>query len=220
VYALASQFDVLIIEDDPYGLLRYEGEFVPPIKSFDEDRRVVYLGSFSKILAPGFRVGWMSAPPVLMRKAVLAKQAQDLCTNTFGQFAIFEAMRHNMLFPHVEHIKQLYRRKRDLMLKAVEREFPAGLRWNRPEGGLFLWIVLPEQVDALELLGKAIESDVAYVTGRPFFPDSRGHNTFRLNFSYASDADIDVGVQRLARVIRGELDKSEAQEGQDRVDIF
>jgi 2-aminoadipate transaminase len=220
VYALASQFDLLIVEDDPYGLLRYEGEAVPPIKSFDEDRRVAYLGSFSKILAPGFRVGWMSAPPALMRKAVLAKQAQDLCTNTFGQFAIFEAMRANVLFPHIEKIKQLYRRKRDLMLKAVAREFPSELTWNRPEGGLFLWMVLPEQTDAFELLNKAIERDVAYVTGRPFFPDARGHNTFRLNFSYASDADIDVGVARLARVIRDELGKAPDDDGQDHVDIF
>jgi 2-aminoadipate transaminase len=220
IYAVASQYNLLIVEDDPYGLLRYEGETVPPIKSFDEERRVVYLGSFSKILVPGFRVGWMSAPPALMRKAVLAKQAQDLCTNTFGQFAIFEAMRQNLLFPHVEKIKQLYRRKRDLMLAAVAREFPSELSWNRPEGGLFLWMVLPEQMDAFELLNKAIEQDVAYVTGRPFFPDARGHNTFRLNFSYASDADIDVGIARLARVIRSELDRVAAEDEQDHVAIF
>lgn len=221
IYALASQFDLLIIEDDPYGLLRYEGEMVPPIASFDEDKRVVYLGSFSKILAPGFRVAWMSAPPALLRKAVLAKQAQDLCTNTFGQFAVFEAMKHNLLFPHVETIKALYRRKRDLMLASVEEQFPSELTWNRPEGGLFLWMNLPPQLDALELLGKAIEADVAFVTGRPFFPDSRGHNTFRLNFSYASDQDIKVGVERLARVIRAEMQKRQGDdEGKDQVGIF
>jgi 2-aminoadipate transaminase len=221
IYAIASHYDLLIIEDDPYGLLRYEGEMVPPIASLDEDKRVVYLGSFSKILAPGFRVAWMSAPAALLRKAVLAKQAQDLCTNTFGQFAVFEAMKHNLLFPHVETIKALYRRKRDLMLAAVQEQFPAGLSWNRPEGGLFLWMNLPPQLDALELLGKAIEADVAFVIGRPFFPDSRGHNTFRLNFSYASDHDIEVGVSRLARVIRAELQKSQGDEaGQDPVGIF
>lgn len=221
VYAIASQFDLLIVEDDPYGLLRYEGEMVPPIASLDEDKRVVYLGSFSKILAPGFRVAWMSAPAALLRKAVLAKQAQDLCTNSFGQFTVFEAMKHNLLFPHVETIKTLYRRKRDLMLEAVSKHFPEGLSWNRPEGGLFLWMNLPHRADALELLGKAIEADVAFVIGRPFFPDSRGHNTFRLNFSYASDHDIEEGVRRLARVIRNELQKDQGDDdGQDKVGIF
>jgi 2-aminoadipate transaminase len=221
IYEIASKFDLLIIEDDPYGLLRYEGSMVPPIASLDVDRRVVYLGSFSKILAPGFRVAWMSAPAALLRKAVLAKQAQDLCTNTFGQFAVFEAMKQNLLFPHVETIKALYRRKRDLMLTAVESQFPKELSWNRPEGGLFLWMTLPEQLDALELLGKAIEADVAFVIGRPFFPDSRGHNTFRLNFSYASDGDIQEGVSRLARVIRTELDKGlNDDDVQDQVGIF
>lgn len=221
IYAIASKFDLLIVEDDPYGLLRYEGEMVPPIASLDEDRRVVYLGSFSKILAPGFRVAWMSAPTALLRKAVLAKQAQDLCTNTFGQFAVFEAMKHNILFPHVETIKTLYRRKRDLMLKAVEAQFPKELAWTRPQGGLFLWMTLPEQLDALELLGKAIEADVAFVIGRPFFPDGGGHNTFRLNFSYASDEDIEVGVGRLAQVIRAGLQKGQSDdEGQDQVGIF
>lgn len=220
IYAIASQYDLLIIEDDPYGLLRYEGDMVPPIASIDEERRVVYLGSFSKILAPGFRVAWMSAPSALFRKVVLAKQAQDLCTNTFGQFAVYESMRHNLLFPHVETIKSLYRRKRDLMLEWVEQLFPKSLHWNRPEGGLFLWMVLPEQVDALELLGKAIDNDVAFVIGRPFFPDSRGHNTFRLNFSYASDSDIEKGVKRLARVIRAEIDKGQHEDGPDSVGIF
>lgn len=220
LYAVASRYDLLIIEDDPYGLLRYEGSQVPPITSLDIEDRVVYVGSFSKILAPGFRVAFMTAPAPLMSKLVLAKQAQDLCTNSFGQFAIFEAMRHDLLFPHIEKIKQLYRSKRDVMLAAVEREFPSELRWNRPEGGLFLWITLPEHMNARDLLSKAIENDVAFVIGRPFFPDDRGHNTLRLNFSYARDEDIARGIERLARVIRAEMNGDSAANGDDHVDIF
>lgn len=219
IYEVASRFDLLIVEDDPYGLLRYEGAFVRPIKALDTEDRVVYVGSFSKILAPGFRVAWMTAPAALMSKLVLAKQAQDLCTNTFGQFAVFEAMRENLLFPHIEKIKQLYHRKRDLMLNAVAKEFPNELRWNRPEGGLFLWVQLPEQMNALDLLNKAIERNVAFVIGRPFFPDNRGHNTLRMNFSYPVDPDISLGVQRLAEVLRDEMNRA-PDDAHDHVDVF
>lgn len=220
VYNLASKYNVLIVEDDPYGLLRYEGEFVRPIKALDEESRVAYLGSFSKILAPGFRVGWLAAPLPLLRKAVLAKQAQDLCTNTFGQHAVFGAMRHNLLFPHVEKIKALYRRKRDIMMAAIEEHFPREVSWNRPEGGMFLWLDLPAHLDSLELLPKAIDHDVAFVTGKPFYPDRSGNNTLRLNFSYADDARIQEGIARLGRVIRRDLEASRSSDGEDHIGIF
>ncbi len=220
IYAVASRHDLLIVEDDPYGLLRYEGEPVAPIKSLDVEGRVAYLGSFSKILAPGFRIGWLAAEATLTRKAVLAKQAYDLCANTFGQYCVYEAMRHDVLFKHIDVIKSIYRRKRDLMLSAVGDLFPREARYNRPEGGLFLWFELPAAVDALELLPKAIEHDVAYVTGKPFFPDGSGHNTFRLNFSYARDEQIVEGVRRLARVIQEELDRGRAGTHTDHVGIF
>jgi 2-aminoadipate transaminase len=220
VYELATQHDVLIIEDDPYGLLRFEGEGVAPIKSLDKDGRVAYLGSFSKILAPGFRVGWLAAEATLMRKAVLAKQAQDICTSVFGQYCVFEAMAHDMLFKHIETICALYRCKRDLMLQAMKQEFPQVVRWNRPEGGLFLWLELPAVIDTTELLPKAIHHNVAYVTGKPFFPDATGHNTLRLNFSYAEDQDIIEGIQRLSDVIKAELALVDTGVGSDHIAIF
>ena len=220
IYEVARQYELLIIEDDPYGLLRYEGDPVLPIKSLDIDQRVAYLGTFSKILVPGFRIGWIAADPALVRKAVLAKQAYDLCASTFGQYCVYEALRNNTLFPHIEQIKLLYRQKRDLMLEALGQRFPAAAVYSRPEGGLFLWVELPEDLDALELLPKAIEHDVAYVTGKPFFTDGTGHNTLRLNFSYAQDSQIVEGVHRLASVIEAELELARSGERTDRVGIF
>jgi len=220
VYDLACEYDILVIEDDPYGLLRFEGQPVAPIKSLDQEGRVAYLGSFSKILAPGFRVGWLAAEPTLMRKAVLAKQAQDICTSVFGQYCVFESMIHDMLFKHIETICALYRRKRDLMLKAISDEFPPIVQWNRPSGGLFLWLELPAAIDATELLPKAINNAVAYVTGKPFFPDGTGHNTLRLNFSYAEDAHIIEGIKRLANVIKEEMARVSAGTGADHIPIF
>lgn len=220
IYALASEYDLLIVEDDPYGLLRFEGEFVAPIKALDEESRVAYLGSFSKILAPGFRVGWLAGPAPLVRKAVLAKQASDLCTSTFGQHCVFGAMRQNILFPHIENIKRLYQSKRDLMMKAIEEHFPAEVRWTRPKGGMFLWLQLPEHLDSLELLSQAIDNDVAFVTGKPFYPDGGGQSTLRLNFSYANNDRIEEGIVRLARVIRSELDAARSDDGKDHISIF
>jgi 2-aminoadipate transaminase len=220
IFDIACEREILIAEDDPYGLLRYDGASVPLLKSIDTEGRVAYLGTFSKILAPGFRVGWLAADPLLIRKAVLAKQAQDICTTTFGQYCVFEAIHDNVLFPHVGRIKTIYRAKRDLMLHAVERMFPAEARFSRPEGGLFLWVELPPELDALALLPKAMERDVAYVIGRPFHPDDSGHNTFRMNFSYASDDRIEEGVRRLAGVITDALDRSRTTERPDRIGIF
>lgn len=219
-YALASKYDFMIVEDDPYGLLRYEGEYVPPLISLDHEMRVLYLGSFSKTLSPGFRVAWVCGPDAIIRKLVLAKQAADLCTNMFGQYCVFEAMAHNMFFPHVEKIRDLYRGKRDHMLKALEKEFPAGVNWTRPQGGLFLWITLPSNLDSLELLSKAIERNVAYVNGAPFFPNGGGCNTLRLNFSFAEDVQITEGIKRLGDVIRDEIETKSRELPSERVSIF
>ncbi|MFO8006804.1 MAG: PLP-dependent aminotransferase family protein [Candidatus Brocadiia bacterium] len=209
IYQLACEHDVLLIEDDPYGFLRYEGEKVPLIKSLDEQERVLYLSSFSKILAPGFRIAWMAAPEAIVNKACLAKQAQDLCSNSFAQYCIFEAMYHDFLFPHIEEIIKFYRRKRDTMLAAMERHFPERARWNRPQGGLFLWVELPPFVDTRDMFAKAIANDVAYVVGHAFFPNGGGQNCMRLNFSHASDEMIEEGIERLARVIREEIEEKE-----------
>lgn len=220
IYEIACRRGMLIVEDDPYGLLRYEGDGIPPMKSLDQEQRVAYLGTFSKILAPGFRLGWLAADSNLIRKAVVAKQAYDICANTFGQYCVFEILRKNALFPHIEVIKNLYRHKRDVMLAALEKHFPKQARFNRPEGGLFLWVELPPEVDSLQLLSKAIEHDVAYVTGKPFYTDGSGHNTLRLNFSYADDDQIVEGIARLARVIDMELAALKSGDRVDHVGIF
>ncbi|MFW6189279.1 MAG: PLP-dependent aminotransferase family protein [Planctomycetota bacterium] len=209
IYRIACERDLLIVEDDPYGFLRYDGERVSLIKSLDEEDRVVYLSSFSKILAPGFRIAWMAAPESIVNKVCLAKQAQDLCSNTFAQYCIFEAMYHDVLFPHIDKIIELYKRKRDTMLAAMREHFPGRARWNRPEGGLFLWVLLPPFIDTRDMFAKAVASDVAYVVGQAFHPDGGGQNTLRLNFSHASDQMIGEGVRRLARVIREEIEEKE-----------
>ncbi len=206
IYDIICEYNLLLIEDDPYGLLRYDGEALDPIKSIDEQNRVIYLGSFSKILAPGFRIAWMTGPAQIIQKACIAKQSQDLCTNTFGQYCVYEAMHSNMLFPHIETIKRMYRNKRDLMLKALDKYMPKSVRWSKPEGGMFIWVTLPEFMDSVELLPKAIENNVAYVIGKSFFPGGGGANTFRLNFSYATDSQIDQGIKLIADVIKKELE--------------
>jgi 2-aminoadipate transaminase len=209
IYELLCQYDLLLVEDDPYGLLRYEGERVPLIKSLDAEQRVVYLSSFSKILAPGFRIAWMAAPEAIVTKCVLAKQAQDLCSNTFAQYCIFEAMYHNILFPHIDEIIRIYKGKRDIMLDAMEEQFPNRAKWNRPLGGLFVWVTLPPFIDTRDMFTKAIANDVAYVVGQAFYPDGGGRNTMRLNFSHASDEMLREGVRRLGRVIREEIEEKE-----------
>ncbi len=208
-YELLCEHDLLLIEDDPYGFLRYDGEKVPLFKSLDEQERVIYLSSFSKILAPGFRIAWMAAPESIVNKVCLAKQTQDLCSNTFAQYCIFEAMYHDILFPHIEQIIRIYRRKRDTMLAAMEQYLPDRARWNRPEGGLFVWVTLPPFINTLDMFAKAISNDVAYVAGQAFFPDGGGQNTMRLNFSHPSDEMIEEGVRRLANVIREEIEEKE-----------
>jgi 2-aminoadipate transaminase len=205
IYELLCQYNLLLMEDDPYGLLVFEGERAPLIKSMDTENRVVYLGSFSKILAPGFRVAWMAGPDALVNRAAIAKQTQDLCTNTFGQYCVFEAIYHNILFPHIQDIVRLYKGKRDQMLAALEEHFPAAARWTRPRGGLFLWVTLPGNCDTVALLQTAVKHKVAYVPGAPFYPNGGGRNTLRLNFSYARDTDIEEGIARLGSVLKENL---------------
>ncbi|OHD57613.1 MAG: hypothetical protein A2Y33_06145 [Spirochaetes bacterium GWF1_51_8] len=219
IYEIMCKYDLILVEDDPYGLLRFEGKREPLMKSFDDENRVIYLGTFSKILAPGFRVGWMAAPEEIIRKVSIAKQAEDLCTNSFGQFCVFEAMYHNILFPHIEEIVNLYRKKRDLMIDALETHFPKDVRWNKPQGGLFLWLVMPDYINTLTMLPKAIENNVAYVTGEPFFPNGGGHNTMRLNYSYATDDQIVEGIKRLADVIKEFIDENKGKIAEDYVSI-
>jgi 2-aminoadipate transaminase len=204
VIELAEEYDTLIIEDNPYGELRYHGEHQKTIYSMDPNQRTIYLGTFSKILSPGMRLAWIIAPKQFYRKIVIAKQSVDLCTTTLTQYIAHEFMQRGLLQPHIEKIKKLYGRKRELMLKALDTHFPEGTRWTKPNGGMFCWATLPEHIDAGEMFPKAIKEKVAYITGSAFHADRGGKNTMRLNYTHANDELIDVGIERLAKVIEAE----------------
>jgi 2-aminoadipate transaminase len=215
---IASEYDFLIIEDDPYGELIFEGKFIPPIKSFDKKGRVIYVSTFSKILAPGFRLGWVIASKQILDKLVLAKQAADLCTNVFSQYVAYEYIKGGYLDKQVVEIKKLYKKKRDLMLDALKKYFPKGSKWTIPNGGMFIWITLPEGINTSIMLQKAIAEKVAYVSGDAFYPDGGNYNSMRLNFSFSEDEVIKSGIRRLSEVIKDELrtrynDKRNIQEG-------
>ena len=202
---IASEYDFIIIEDDPYGELIFEGKSIPPIKSFDTKGRVIYISTFSKILAPGFRLGWTIASKEIIDKFIHAKQATDLCTNGFSQYIAYEYINGGYLDKHVEKIKKLYKRKRDIMLESLEKYFPPNVKWTVPKGGMFIWITLPKSIDTRLMFQKAIVKKVAYVVGEAFYPEGGNYNSMRLNFSYSEDELIKEGIKRLAEVIREEL---------------
>jgi len=203
--ALASRFEVPLVEDSPYRVLRFSGEPMPAIYSLDPQRHVLALGTFSKIFCPGMRLGWLLTPEAWMERFIIAKQGMDLCSPSFTQFIAVEYMRRGLLDREVENIRSLYSRKLGVMLAALEKEMPRGVTWTRPEGGLFLWMKLPRRMNATALFSKAIERKVAYVIGSAFFCNGKGHHTMRLNFSYPSEEQIVEGIQRLAQVIRENL---------------
>lgn len=204
--ALAEKEDFCIIEDNPYGDLRFEGEPIPPIKVDDTSGRVLYLGSFSKVFIPGFRLGYVVGPQAVIAKLAIAKQGADLCSNTFGQRVILECARRGMLEGLIGRSIDIYRVKRDLMLKALDEYFPPGVTWTRPQGGFFVWVTLPQGMDAKALLPQAVAQErVAYVSGGAFFTDGTGANTIRLAFSQAADDAIVEGIRRLGRFLKGQL---------------
>lgn len=199
VAELASKYGFLVLEDDPYRDLRYSGEALPPIKTFDKDGHVAYLGSFSKVISPGLRVGYLAAQKDLLRKCVIGKQGTDLHTSNLSQAIVDRFLRKGLLEPHIQEILPGYREKKDLMLAELEK-FPAGIRFTRPEGGLFIFAELPERLNATELFQKAVEAGVAYVPGTFFYPDGGHHNTFRLNFSGSSPEQIPAGMAVLRKL--------------------
>lgn len=198
---LAKKYNFLIVEDDAYHELRYSGKEIPPIKSFDKDGLVVYLGTFSKILAPGFRLGWAIGEKKILRKMVLAKQGVDLCTNMFAQYVADEYLRSGMIDRQIKKIRRIYRRKRNIMLKVLKKYFPKGTKWTHPDGGLFLWVTLPLGINTKKLFEKAVKAKVAYVHGDAFCVGISCTNSMRLNFSNTDDDKIEEGIKRLARVI-------------------
>ena len=209
---IASEYDLLIIEDDPYGELIFEGEPVPPIKSLDTKGRVIYLSTFSKILAPGFRLGWAVASEEIINKFTLRKQSSDLCTNVFSQYVAYEYISGGYLDKQVEEIKNLYKGKRDIMLKAIKKYFPKEAKYTNPTGGMFLWVTLPKSVNTRTMFQKAVAEKVAYVVGDAFFPEGGHYNSMRLNFSYSDDESITEGIRRLGKVIKEELTSSYEEE--------
>jgi 2-aminoadipate transaminase len=201
---IAQDNNLLIIEDDPYGKLRFEGKPLKPIKTYDEN--VIYMATFSKILSPGLRVAYVVAPDDVPRKMVVAKQSVDLCTPTFTQLIAYHFMKNGFIEQHIPKIIEMYKRKRDIMLSALEEFFPAGCTWTHPNGGMFLWATLPEKIDTAKMVDEAIQNEkVAYVHGRAFYYNSGGSNAMRLNFSNPSDDNIREGIQRLAKVIMKRL---------------
>ncbi len=207
----AAQRDVLIVEDDPYGALYFPDSTTPeetrPIKADDVDGRVVYLGSFSKTLAPGFRVGWIVGSPQLTAKIELAKQAADLCSGSLDQRLVHRAIAAGLLGTRVNELRLHYQGKRTVMRQALDAELAGVLRWSPPRGGFFLWATVPPGLDADQLLMRAIQERVNYVAGKAFFVDGSGADTLRLCFSQATDDQIVEGVRRLARAIKGEIER-------------
>ncbi len=182
---LAMKYNLPIIDDNPYSDIRFSGERLPTLKSIGGDV-VITIRTFSKILAPGLRLGWMNGPMEIMSYFEKVKQCTDLHTNTLCQYMIYEYVAAGKLEPHIEKLKADYKVKRDLMIETMRETFPNGIKWTEPEGGLFLWVELPTHMSAKELLPKAVEMKVAYVHGQPFHPDGQGQNTLRLNFSNAT----------------------------------
>lgn len=221
---LADLYGIPIIEDDPYGELRFEGEHLSPLVVQDADRlngrsslngqahngpgffhgNVIYLSTFSKTLAPGLRLGWIVAPAEVIQHCVRAKQGMDLHTSTFVQMVVHEVVQDEFLKEHVRQIREVYRARRDVMLAAMDRHFPRGITWTRPQGGLFLWVTLPERLDSVAILEKAVENKVAFVPGTAFYPGGGGQNTMRLNFSNAQPEQIKTGIRRLGEVLAAE----------------
>ncbi len=207
IIEICKKYDVLIVEDSPYRELRFEGEPQKTIYQLADDGRVLLLGTFSKVFVPGFRIGWVIGHPVVIDRIVMAKQSTDLCTSSFVQKIAARYIEKGYFDKNLQNIISLYKEKKDVMMKAFEDYLPEGVTWTNPEGGLFLFVTLPEWMDAEELFLTAVENNVAFVIGKVFHCDDSGKNTMRINFSYASKEEIVEGVKRLGKAIKDMMDK-------------
>lgn len=198
---LAKKYNVPVIEDSPYGRLRFEGEILPAIKSFDDEGYVIYLGTFSKIFAPGLRIGYVIANQEILSKYNTSKQNVDLQAGTNSMMQLSKYLDNMCIDDHICKITDVYRKRRDLMIHMMEEYFPENTSWNVPDGGLFTWVTLPENVDATELFKKGIEKNVAFVPGEPFYPNGGHKNHFRLNYSCMPEDKIEIGMKRLADLL-------------------
>ena len=203
---VAHERELLVLEDNPYGLLRYEGEAPTPLLSLDGGVYVMYLGTFSKILSPGIRLGWVVAPPPVLEKINLGKQAADLCTSTLSQLMVQAYFEESRWRDYVESLTEVYRARRDTMLDALAEHFPRQAKWTRPAGGLFIWATLPDFIDTTDLLARALRDNVAFVPGEAAFLDGRGRNAMRLNFSGSDEDAIREGIRRIGEVVTEQVE--------------
>lgn len=191
--------NTVFVEDNPYGEIRFLGDDIPLVKSYLDN--TVLFGSFSKIVSPGMRLGWIVANEEIMEKIIIAKQASDLHSNYFTQRVVYQYLIDNNVDEHIEKIKKMYRNQRNLMVSMIEEYFPEGVKYTKPEGGMFLWVTLPEGLSSMDLFDLAIKENVAFVPGKAFFTDGRGDNTLRLNFSNSNEEKIEKGIKRLGNAI-------------------
>ena len=205
IIEIARKYDILIIEDSPYKEIRFEGEHQESLYALEGKGQVINFGTFSKIFVPGFRIGWIIAYPEIIDKFVKAKQATDLCTSPFVQKIAVKYMEKGYFENNLKKTIQLYKEKKDIMMKAFDKYMPEGVTWTKPEGGLFLFITLPEYMDSEILFKKAIKKKVAFVVGHAFYCNGKGRNTMRINFSYVPKDLNEIGVKRLAEDIRSEM---------------
>ena len=198
---LARQYDIVIIEDDPYGQLRFAGDPVPAVKSFDSDGRVFYLSTFSKTLTPGLRTGWVVADPAFIKHFTVIKQSADLHTDNVAQQVIAEFLADFNIDEHIAKIRQVYRQREQLMIEQIQKHFPTGVKYTNPDGGLFIWVEIPGNINTQDLFDQCIKNNVAFVPGEPFYPGEPESGTFRLNFSNMSEEKIKDGIQLLGKAI-------------------
>jgi len=202
---LINKYQTLLVEDDPYSELRFYGEDTLPIKVYLGERGIL-LGSFSKIVSPGMRLGWVVAAPEIMDKLITAKQATDLHTNFFAQRVIYQFLADNDLDAHVATIKTMYRKQRDCMVTMIDRYFPKSVTTTKPEGGMFMWVTLPEGISSMKLIDKAIAAKTVFVPGDPFYVNTTDANTLRLNYTNCNEAEIEEAIKRLGKVIQEAID--------------
>ena len=214
IVGLARERGLIILEDNPYGQLRFEGEPLPSLYSLDDSENVIYVSTFSKIISPGIRLGWMVAPPALLAKFNMGKQAADLCPSTLAQMIVNQYFKDFRWQDYVEEVIQVYRSRRDAMLAALEEYFPEEATWTNPQGGFYIWATLPEYLDAADLLALAIEEQkVAFVPGSGAWVDGSGANHMRLSFSAVPEDLIEEGIKRIGKVIREQMDLYRALQG-------
>ncbi len=209
---IASEYDLLVVEDDPYCELRFTDEVPPKLKSMDKENRVIYLGTFSKTLVPGFRCALAFGPEEAINKMSIAKQAADLCSNTFTQCVAYEYIARGYLDQHLVSSRELYKHKAETMIGAMRKYFPEEVKYNVPKGGMFIWARLPRSVNVREMFPRAVEQNVSYVPGDAFYPNGDGKNCMRLNFTNATDELIEEGIKRLGKLIKEEIARTKVSE--------